>query len=144
MCSLLFYKGTKAENPDTTIWDRVICLVTGSRFSHIELSVRSYGTVHDCYSSSTRDNGVRFARIDISSDHWVQVPISKAVDITWLNTKLGQKYDYIGLIGSVLNVNWFYSKRKWFCSELIAAALGLSDPEFYTPEDLFKVTQNGM
>lgn len=135
---LLFYKGTKAENPRATLWDRIICLVTGSRFSHVELSFVDNDPLYLCWSSSTRDKGVRCANIDIRSGHWELVPLDINTSDEWFIQHKGKSYDYVGLIGTIIKLPFFSSKNKWFCSEIIAEFLGLPSSWKYTPEDLYR------
>lgn len=137
---LLFYKGTKKENPDSTFWDRFICAVTHSRFSHVELAISETEYRYICWSSSTRDHGVRKMYLLKDSEHWEAVPIeSKNISEMLFLQENGKLYDYLGLIGTVIQVPWFSRKRKWFCSEIIAEALGLENSWSYSPEDLYRL-----
>jgi hypothetical protein len=137
MTTLLFYKGTKAENEASTFWDRFICFVTRSKFSHVELVLEDHGNgLYKCISASTRDNGVRIKVIDIASGHWVISNSSLQPNTVWLKSQIGKKYDSIGLLGTVINLPIFSSKTKWFCSELIASEL--KDSWRMTPEKIFK------
>lgn len=139
MTYLLFYKGTRKENPSATLWDRFICFVTRSRFSHVELAFMDAGNVYMCWSSSSRDGGVRYARIFNDQDHWVIVPISLSETDEWFYQHKGKAYDYIGLLGTVIKLPWFSSKNKWFCSEIIAEYLKLNKSWSITPDDLYKI-----
>ena len=144
MAVLLFYKGTKAENPRATLLDRVICLVTASRFSHIELSLGDDGRFHRCVSSSTRDGGVRYTTIDTASGHWLIENTSRVADISWLDKQKGLPYDYIGLLGTVTGLSIFNSAGKWFCSELLAEALDIDKPYTQTPESIYRIIQRDL
>lgn len=135
---LLFYKGTKKENPNSTLLDRVICAITGSRFSHVELSYYDSLGSHMCWSASTRDNGVRLTRIE-PKDNWVIVDLLIKKDPDWFFEHRSKKYDYLGLIGTIIHLPFFSSKNKWFCSEIIAEFIGLKDSWKYTPEDLYQL-----
>lgn len=126
--TLNFYIGANG-----TIWDKFICAVTRSKFSHVEL-VFSNGL---SWSSSTRDGGVRQANIRYT-DHWVSIPCPTVSEKLFLQEK-GNQYDYIGLLGTVIKTSIFSSKHKWFCSEIIAEALGLENSWKYTPEDLYQL-----
>lgn len=135
---LLFYKGTKKENPDSTLWDRLICAITGSRFSHVELSIYDSLGSHMCWSASTRDGGVAYRRI-INSGNWEVIDLFIDKDHEWFFQHRYKKYDYLGLIGTIIRLPFFSSKNKWFCSEIIAEFLGLKDSWKYTPEDLYQM-----
>jgi len=127
MTNLAFYRGKYGN-----FWDKFICLVTRSEFSHVE-------AVFDntrCWSSSPRDGGVRQTYINIASKHWKIIPVDISEQL-FLQEK-GKKYDWIGLAAPVLKLKFFSSKSKWFCSEIIAEALGLKDSWKYSPEDLYK------
>ena len=135
---LLFYKGTKLENPSSTLWDNLICYITGSRFSHVELSTYDSFNSHMCWSASNRDGGVRYVRIEVK-DNWeiLDLPVHK--DPNWFFQHRSKKYDYLGLIGTIIHLPFFSSKNKWFCSEIIAEFIGLKDSWKYTPEDLYQL-----
>ena len=138
---LLFYKGTRKENPSSKIFDNLICLITKSRFSHVELAVENKGKFYKCWSSSARDGGVRSTWIDISSDKWVVVDIKREqqrFDIENIfNRVRGEKYDYIGLFSTLIKSDALSSPDKWFCSEIISSALGFSKSYTFSPEDLY-------
>ena len=135
---LLFYKGRRSENPSATTWDRIISIATRSRFSHVELSVYSSGDNYTCWSSSIRDKGVRCVNIKNDKNRWEVVDISKKVSSEWFIPYIGAPYDYVGLLAPILGNEKFSSNHKWFCSEIIAEALGLEDSWKYTPEDLYR------
>lgn len=60
---------------------------------------------------------------------------------TFLNAHLGQPYDWLGLLGFPVA---FHDRRRWFCSELIAAGLHearLLDaprPHHHSPASLYR------
>jgi hypothetical protein len=137
---LLFYKGLKAENPKATWFDRLICLLTRSRFSHVELAYARHGLIYSTLSASTRDKGVRPTRIDVSSGHWevIELPAQYPVRVEWLHAQIGKRYDYLGLGGTLIHINVFSDSDKWFCSELIGTALGIYKAWTLSPEDIYK------
>jgi hypothetical protein len=136
--TLNFYKGTKKENPDSTVWDNLICLITSSRFSHVELAFEQQGTWYRCWSSSARDKGVREKWIDTSSGRWVVIPITDVATEELFKQETDAKYDFIGLAGTVIPIKYFSSKTKWFCSEIIAEALSIKASWSISPEKLYK------
>lgn len=110
-------------------------------YSHVEL-VFSDGT---SASSSLSDGGVRFKQISYDSGwDFYTVPDSFASEEfarTWFQTHNGCKYDILGNFGFVLR-RGTQGKREWFCSEAIAASLGISDPWRLTPNGLAAVVKS--
>jgi hypothetical protein len=108
---------------------------TRSAFSHVEL-VFSDG---QCASSSFMDSGVRFKTIGFSSDDWVFVDLPPALErqaFAWFDFHEDDGYDLLGNIHFVLSPIG-NNKDRWFCSEAVAAALGIPDPGRYDPGTLF-------
>lgn len=132
--NLVFYKGRYG-----TIWDKLICMVTRSEFSHVELSFTTEGSIQRCWSSSTRDGGVRQAYIDISTGHWLVLPIPATISEKLFLQEQRRAYDYVGLLGTVFKTSIFNSRHKWFCSEIVAEALGCKDAWKQTPESLYRL-----
>lgn len=65
-----------------------------------------------------------------------------ALDIA--NSKLGKKYDWLGIVGIVFRSRWEKDNR-WFCSELVAYCTQLFRQERVsrvTPEHCFKITRD--
>lgn len=129
MAKLLFFKGSQGN-----IWDKFICLITNSAYSHVELQFPN----GKCWSSSTYDGGVRAKYIDMADGHWDTLECPTPSEKLFLQ-EVGKEYDYIGLIGTVIRVPWFSRQRKWFCSEIVAEALGLENSWKYTPEDIYQI-----
>lgn len=149
---LAFYKGKKSENPDTTFFDRLICFVTRSRYSHVEL-IYYYvpeTNIGYCWTSSPRDGGVRMAIIQFHKEHWElfdyvgtlpariseEKPIQDIND--WFTPKAKMKYDWVGAVGSVIRMIK-QIETKYFCSEIIAEFFGFFKPYLYTPKKLFNI-----
>lgn len=132
---LLFYKG------EGTLLDKFIRVVTKSKYSHIELSMDSMNDKHRCWSSSNRDKGIRTTVIDTTSGHWDIIDIGpygyRAVE-SWFEEHEGLSYDYIGLLGTVIPLNIFSRKDKWFCSECIAQVLDIDNSWNQTPESIYQ------
>lgn len=135
MVNLIFYKGSA---PHATMWDKLICLVTNSKYSHVEISFENIDESYKCWSSSNRDGGIRTKWIQIDKESWDIFPIVSEINEEWFLQHKSEKYDYIGLLGTLTNTDWFSSSTKWFCSECIAEVLGLKDSWKYSPEDLYK------
>lgn len=116
-------------------------------YTHVELLFGS----KVMYSSSEQDGGVRGRYMPKLSNNWdiVDLNLSKEVEsiiFKWLEGKDGLKYDRAGIaFAQVLNTNWFLQKDKWFCSEIVTAALqeigfeklrGVA-PHMVSPADLY-------
>lgn len=136
MPRVAFYKGKG------TWVDWAIRTVTRSPYSHVELIPDPLMQGADgsflCYTSSPRDGGVVNRSIGFKRDHW------DFVDVEWYAPNViaifdqyaGAKYDYAGIIFSQF-FNWrTHSRKRWFCSEIIAAALDLPNPTSYSPGSL--------
>ena len=95
-------------------------------------------------SSSFLDGGVRFKDITYNPDHWdiVELPpeLEQAARL-WFVQHEGDSYDVIGNLGFVVGpVD--DSKRKWFCSEVIMAALGVEEPGKFSPSTAMPVVKS--
>lgn len=138
---LAFYKGTRAENPASRLFDRIVCWRTGGRFSHVEIvctTVSDGRTV--CASSSFRDGGVRFKTIDLNTGRWERVTVDgdHSAAVFWFSEHEDQPYDWFGLLGWVFP--WRVSNRRWwFCSEAVSEALGIPDSWRISPSDLYRM-----
>lgn len=128
---LALYKGKgKIGNAIIRWW-------THSQYSHCELVVNGI-----CYSSSLMDGGVRSKTINLNSGHWdlIQLPDyfgSKILD--YFGKTKWQKYSWLDLIrNQVFNAN-LNEEGAAFCSEWIAAALGLPNSTTYSPRTLVDV-----
>lgn len=136
MAQLAFFKGQGN-------WvDRIIRLVSRSPYSHVELiaepMIRDQAGGFICYSSSPRDGGVRIKPIVLKDGHWDVVPVEwYAGDVRAIfRANDGARYDWIGILFSQF-LNWRrQDKKRWFCSEIIATALGLPNPESFSPGSL--------
>jgi hypothetical protein len=135
--TLAFYKGTLAENDHAKLFDRVVCWRTRGRFSHVELVLPN----GFCASSSFRDGGVRFKRIDLNSGRWelVQYEGDPSEACRWFAAHENAQYDAFSLLAFA--VPWRMSDaRRWYCSEAVATALGLWDsPDKISPNLLYSI-----
>lgn len=137
--ALAFYKA-----PGTII-DKAIRLRTGSPYSHVEFLPFGFGgTLNDdavAWSSSSRDGGVRCKLIRFRRDRWDIVQLQDVPEeaLHRFAREDGKPYDYLGvLIGRSLGVP-VHSQQRWFCSELVAFALGFERPSAYSPGRLAQV-----
>lgn len=103
--------------------DKTIAVTTLSKYSHCEI-VFSDGM---CASSSIRDGGIRFKRINLS-DHWDVYDLESYYDEDavkyWFSLHQDNTYDYVGAIASAFGIN-LSSENKKYCSFACAAVLNL-------------------
>ena len=116
--------------------DWIIRKLTGSAYSHCELAVPCADGQYTCYSSSIRDGGVRVKGMPLPSEKWDLIPVDVNPEQVYeaLAATFGAKYDWAGATGVI--ARWRHDKRKWFCSEWCAMALGLANPERFCPGSL--------
>lgn len=135
---LAFYRGRPKGLAG--LFDALVRWWTRGAYSHVEL-VLGDGT---CWSSSSRDGGVRAKAIDLASGNWDLVAITgdEAAAQAWFAAHAGAGYDYLGLFGFVWRPGTG-DNRRWFCSEAIAAALGYRDPWRFCPNTLAAVAGLG-
>ena len=139
---LALYKGRRDGawyQPDIAaarLSDWIIRLFTRSPYSHCELAVPRTDGQYDCYSSSIRDGGVRVKTMPLPAAKWDLIPVraTEAQVRAVFETTRGAKYDWLGATGVI--ARWRHDKRKWFCSEWCAMALGLANPDRFCPGSL--------
>lgn len=113
------------------LYNRLIRLWTKSKYSHCELV---FGNGISA-SSSWEDGGVRFARIEYSSDNWDFVDLPPELETQayeWFVKNQGAKYDLWGNVHFVVSAIGD-DKDRWFCSEACGAAIGLPNPWRFDP-----------
>lgn len=133
--SAAFYQGTRTGLPG--LYNRLVRWLDRGEFSHCELV---FGDGISA-SASFMDHGVRFKQIGYTSGEWhfVDLPAQLEPEARqWFEARSGTPYDVWG------NLRFLFgflreSDGKWFCSEAIAAALGLHDPWRYGPNGLFSI-----
>ena len=129
----------KAEG---TLTDKAVRTWTAQPYSHVELEL----SPGESWSASPRDGGVRRKDVTFVPDHW------DTLTLPWLDVENarrvfraheGKPYDFAGLfLRQVLNSR-FSSERTFFCSEIAALALGLPNPDKYSPGDLAELLARG-
>jgi hypothetical protein len=138
---IAFYIGKSRENPRIRLWDKFVCLVDGSRFSHAELVLEHYDDGSClCASSSARDGGIRFKRMILTEQHWEVVDVfgDKDFAIRWMNRRAKRGYDWFGLVRT--QIGWAPDNQtRYFCSEAVAEMLGLEDAASYGLKFLYKI-----
>ncbi len=147
---LALYKGRK-DGRGLKVWadrfaDWVIRTITRSKYSHCEIAYKPVGQnpLYVCYSASARDGGVRVKEMELAADKWDLIALSPSVSQSarrLYERTGGLGYDWPGALGVVLKSP--HSKRRWFCSEWCAAAIGLPDAHNYTPAALARAVKGG-
>lgn len=143
---LALYKGKG------TLFNRLIRLWTRSKYSHCEIVLSAHNeslVVDDSgavwLSASAMDGGVRSKEIELNLEHWdlIPVPWADRSRINWVFQKhRGKGYDWLGIFFSQLLASGLHSLRRMFCSEFCAAALGLPNPQRYSPAQLGEVVNH--
>ena len=117
-------------------YDTLIKIATLSKYSHCELVIDGV-----CYSASPREKGVRSKVIDIYSGQWDIIELPNTYDkqyaLDLFEREMNKAYDWLGAIKSVV-VFLPNHKNKWFCTEIIAAALQLDNHKWFTPASLYR------
>lgn len=136
---LAFYIGERSINPDAETWDRLICMWTQSKYSHVEL-LFSDGR---CFAASPRDGGTRWKTIDFKPNRWDFLDWPGEVDeeylAKWCDGQAGKKYDYWCLFFThFLKFIDFQDPSRWMCSELAATTLQWPKPHTYDPGMVYR------
>ena len=117
--------------------DKLIRLTTRSIYSHCELLIETPNpsSATCAISASGRDGGVRETQIQFISDRWdlIDVPWAPRDVVQMARCHLGAAYDLYGAVCSQFPILRREQDSRWFCSELIAWSLGLSQPETLSP-----------
>lgn len=129
-----FYKGNK------TLTGAFIRFWEGGSYSHVEL-VFSDGSAA---SASLMDGGVRQKQINFRPEHWDFVDLPDGLEdeaLAFLVQTNGMPYDLIGQIRFLI-APFKGQKEKFWCSEWVAAALGMDQPWRYGPNGLYAALHN--
>lgn len=132
-----FYRGTRPGLAGVYNW--LVRKWTRSPYSHVELVL----TGGWCGSASFMDGGVRLKVIDFDPAHWDMVDLPAALEpaaLAWFEQHRGARYDLLGNLHFIIRPV-AHDKARWFCSEAIAAALGMPEPWRYDPGTLYSALQ---
>lgn len=128
-----FYKGKKRLfNRLTSWWLR-------GPYSHCELILATDDKGRSvCASASFLDGGVRIKHMHLNPDHWDIIEVGGDVHDAWnwLSHHLGEGYDLLGFLGFIYRVLG-QEDGRWFCSEAVAAMLGIPDGWRFDPCSLY-------
>ena len=149
---LALYKGRR-DGTGWRVWaarftDGLTRVLTRGRYSHCEIAVRlpetATGQEYECYSSSIRDGGVRCKVMPLPEAKWDLIQMESTSEAherlqrVWAETQ-GQGYDLRGALGIAFGLR--HNRRRWFCSEWCAAALGLPAGWRWSPNDLAEMAR---
>ena len=142
---LALYRGRR-DGSGWRVWaarftDGLTRVLTRGRYSHCEIAVREHtqASVYTCYSASIRDGGVRCKVMPLPEAKWDLIQMESTSEAherlqrVWTETR-GQGYDLMGALGIAFGLP--QNRRRWFCSEWCATALGLPDGWRWSPNDL--------
>ncbi|WP_298429397.1 hypothetical protein [uncultured Jannaschia sp.] len=133
-----FYRGRG------TLADKIVRAATRSPFSHCEMIRQdtrpARGDTVTCLSASARDGGVRIKEITLEDGKWDIYAVPWARPDAWDRAlaEEGRPYELWSMVLSQLFNFRRHSRDRWYCSELIAYALGLSMPHAKSPGDLMR------
>jgi hypothetical protein len=106
------------------------------QYSHVELIFKDGVSA----SSSSMDGGVRFKRIDFDPKKWdiqdIGMHDKEDAARQYIADKVGCKFDYLGMFAHV-DKRLKENPNRYFCSEIIAAALGFKEAWRLDPCSLF-------
>lgn len=126
---IAFYKDRKR------LFNRLTAFWLRGPYSHCELVLgNDHSGAAICASASFLDGGVRIKHMPLNPDRWDLVPVAGDVHDAWywLAHHHGEGYDLLGFVGFIYRVLG-HSKRRWFCSEAVAAMLGMQDGWRFDP-----------
>ena len=126
-----FYKATRPGLQG--LYSRAVRWIDRGAYSHCEL-VFSDGLSG---SASYIDGGVRLKRIDYDTERWDFVALPDSLEPAaraWFELHHGEPYDLLGNLRFVFFM--VREGRGWFCSEAMAAALGMREPWRFGPNGL--------
>jgi hypothetical protein len=111
--------------------NRAIRFFTKSAYSHSEICLGDpFAGPVDCLTSAGTEGGVRIKRMQLNPDKWdvIALPhVSEGAAWHFLADNAGQPYDFIGCVRSVLPFVRGEHPRKWFCSEVCAEVMGITE-----------------
>ena len=116
---------------DRRAFARVVTSLRGGDSAHCEVAWAWDGALHRCVSSSWLDGGVRRKDIEMPPEKWriYELPAAIAPQL-WYERHAGAGYDVLGLLG-ILWPRVGHRRHRWFCSEVLAAIIGLPQPQLY-------------
>jgi hypothetical protein len=119
--------------------------LTRSRFSHTEICIGNpFEAAVPCLSSSGVDGGVRMKGMKLSPEKWEILPMPWVTEEQvqqFLAEHKGTGYDWAGVVRFVFPWLRAQSKRRWFCTECVAAIAGYPDAWRFSPADFHIIVE---
>ena len=109
---LWFYKGPGK------FFDKLIRFWTKSSYSHVEIVIDGIACGADAWTNKVRCVPV----LTFNRENWDIVEVDLSQTVEWLRRQEGKKYDWLGILGYLTFS--FEDPKRWYCSELAAAAIG--------------------
>jgi hypothetical protein len=131
---LASYKGIRPGL--TGLFSRAVRWWLGGEYSHTEL-IFSDGIAG---SSRHPDGGVTLRVVEFKAGEWdlLHIDGDERAARQWFEEHEGEDFDFLGLLGFVWT-RGLNSRRRWFCSEAVAASLGFSEPHRLDPCSLHAI-----
>jgi len=111
-------------NKHMSISSMVIKLLTFSKFSHMAVLLKDGNVIDTTFLS-----GVRIQSLEQFSKHYrnrvireIALPNEAAAE-QFLHSQIGKPYDWASLVGIIARNGKWTDEGKWFCSELVEAAV---------------------
>lgn len=136
---IAFYKGTRPGVQG--LYSRAVRFVDGGPYSHCELFFSDGVSA----SASYMDGGVRFNNITYDPSKWDVFAINDCFEYAarkWFDIHQGEGYDLLGNLRFLLGIVR-ESEDRWFCSEAVAAALGVKEAYRLGPNGLAALVISG-
>ena len=143
MLYLASYKGIRPGLHG--IVNRVIRWATKSIYSHSEICIGNPFNGPARCISSVGGEGVRVKIMQLSPDKWDLIALPHVSEVEAWKFAMehkGRPYDLIGCVRSVLPFVSREHAQKWFCSEVVAAIIGLEEPWRMHPGVLHSVERS--
>jgi len=149
--TLGFFKTFEKDNDETTILGKLVGLYTHGPYSHVAIIIEDIkdGLLNEStqWEASPTSGYVKKSKHMYDEVKWDYIDINiKDINntIEFLNSVLGNKYDYAGILGFILPVQ--DRSDRWFCSEWVTKALQLAgveklwlfEPSKTSPNKLYK------
>lgn len=139
MVTIGFYKAPG------TIMDKVVRIVSGHRYSHVEVFRKELASDYlkfTGFTCSSRNGGVTVREINMIEEHWDLIEVDWVDEqfvYDFIESKVGAHYDWLAIFGTHLINLGLRDKTKWTCSQLIAAALGFEAAYEISPGRLYEL-----
>ena len=153
--TLAFFKTFEKDNDETTILGKLVGLYTHGPYSHVAIIIEDIkdGLLNEStqWEASPTSGYVKKSKHMYDEVKWDYIDINiKDINntIEFLNSVLGNKYDYAGILGFILPIQ--DRSNRWFCSELASNILKIDgyepmwyiEPSSVSPNKLYKLLKD--